>query len=74
MNRYCSYIINNEIYYSNRKIKYSFKNKRNNIFKLKLNYLNYIIYKKLNYYNNRYTKKKIIKYKVNKYKFFNKKF
>ena len=74
-------MINNKIYYSNQKIKYLFKNKRNNTFKLRINYLNYIIYKKLNYSNNRYTNKKIInknkqfiKYKVNNYKFFNKKF
>ena len=51
-------MVNNKVYYSNRKIKYLFKNKRSDTFKLKLNYSNYIIYKKLNYYNNRYTKKK----------------
>ena len=58
MNRYYSHMVNNKAYYSNRKIKYSFKNKRNDTFKLRLDYSNYIIYKKLNYYNNRHTKKK----------------
>ena len=75
-------MIDNKAYYSNRKIKYSFRNKRSDTFKLRLNYLNYIIYKKLNYYNNRYTEEKkainknkwFIKRKVNNYKPFNKKF
>ena len=51
-------MVDDEAYYSNRRIEYSFRNKRSDTFKSKLNYLNYIIYKKLNYYNNRYIEKK----------------
>ena len=75
-------MVNNKVYYSNRKIKYSFKNKYSDTFKLKLNYLSCIIYKKLNYYNNYYTEEEkavnknkwFIKRKVNDYKPLDKKF
>ena len=75
-------MVDDEVYYSNRRIKYLFENKCGDTFKLKLNYLNYIIYKKLNYYNNRYTEKEkavnknkwFIERKVNGYKPFDKKF